>query len=263
MIPIAIDTSGVSAEFSLSKSEVEDMIDYVVKETVSEFARNWEQEVRRNLSSMRNRYIQNIVVIDEGKMKGAVVLTGQLSNMIEDGSPPYDLKEGLLNSPKAKSKKDGGKYITVPFRLAAPTSIGESEVFSGKIPEEIHATLKEKEANIAIEGGMRTEGLKESEMPDKYKAPTTRKTISIPKSKAFEEYKRKTSLFTGATRIEDAVTGQSRVVSFRRVSDKSDPDSWTHPGFSGLKLAEAALESTDIPMVVDRSIDNFLAKIGF
>lgn len=45
---------------------------------------------------------------------------------IEDGMPPHDMLPGLLASPKAKTTKDGHRYVVVPFRhgpaQAAPAS---------------------------------------------------------------------------------------------------------------------------------------------
>lgn len=45
----------------------------------------------------------------------AVVIEGP-ARWIEDGQPAHNMLEDLLASPKAKSKKGGGKYIVIPFK---------------------------------------------------------------------------------------------------------------------------------------------------
>lgn len=264
-IPIYIDTSEVIDEFGLTNSEAEEMIDYGIKELTAEFASNWAEEAKNSLQSSRREYINSIVVVDDGKMKGSVVLTGMVPNMIESGASAFDLKTGLLNSPKAKEKKDGsGKYITVPFRFATPDAVADSPLFANKLPTEIHGILKSKKVDIPMEGGKRTQGLSAMDIPEKYRVPEPKKSVTnVPESRVFKEYQRKTSIFQGVTRIVDSKTGQSRYVSFRRVSNLSDPDSWIHPGIQARGFAEKALEHTDIGGVIDRSIDNYLSKIGF
>ena len=50
-------------------------------------------------------------------------------------------------------------------------------------------------------------------------------------------------------------------MTFRRVSDKSDPNSWIHPGFDARKFMDKALDQTQIPQVVDMVLDNFLSQL--
>ena len=130
------------------------------------------------------------------------------------------------------------------------------------MPEEIYEVIKSKPMTTSVPGGgERTQGLKISEIPESFREPEVK---SVPKleSQKFTEYKHKSSKFEGAVRIKDAVTGQNRYMSFRRVSDNSDPASWIHPGFEPHKFAEAALDKTDIPKTIGVAVDKFLAKMS-
>ena len=51
-------------------------------------------------------------------------------------------------------------------------------------------------------------------------------------------------------------------MSFRRISDNSDTNSWQHPGFVAKNLKDKALDRVDIGQEVDKIIDNYLASIG-
>ena len=65
---------------------------------------------------------------------------------------------------------------------------------------------------------------------------------AIQESQTFLEYKHKSSIFTGITKQTDDVTGQSTYISFRRVSDNSDDNSWIHRGLNAYQLAEKAFD---------------------
>ena len=263
MIPVFIDTSSLSEQLFLTDNQVKDMVDYAVKEVTANFARNWEQEAMRTLKATRNLYVRNIVVVDEGYGKGAVVLTGFLPNALESGLEPFDIKFGLLNGPNARVSKDNNRYNTVPFRFAAPTSLGESEVFSGILPQEVAEVIRAKPQDIPVAGGgRRTQGIRPQEIPASFREPVVRSAPKVT-PQIWDDYRHKSSIYQGVARVQDPVTGQQRYQSFRRVSDNSDPDAFIHPGLNPSNLADKALENTDIPSVVGRSIDNFLIQNGF
>lgn len=255
MIPIFIDIGDVGAEFGLTPQEARDMIDSVIKGVTSRFYENWATQARNNLGSTRSQYLRSLIVLDEGKMKGSVMLSGLLPYMIEEGANAFDMKEGFAKSSKIKTNKNGGWYLTIPFRLATPGAGGFSEVFSGSVPQTVFKVIKSK----SIQSSGRTKGLSAGEIPQEHKAPRIRPTINMSGNKKFDEYKSKTSIYQGVTR--QASTGQ--VTSFRRVGSNSDPNSWIHKGITARKFAEKALKETDINQEVDRGVDNFLSSLGF
>lgn len=268
LVPIFIDTSSLSAEFNLTRAEVDGILDYVVKQVTAGFYREWSEQAKRNLSQTRRRYLESLVLVDEGRMRGAVVLKEEdkLVRGIEEGMGAFDMKEGFMNSPKAhKSKtRKGGWYLTIPFRVATPEAQGDSDVFAFKMPDEVYQVAKKMETNIPISGAMRSKGLKLEDIPESLQVPKTRAGVSsIPTSKTFEEYKNKTSIYAGITKVQDNDTGQSRYMSFRRVSDQSDQNAFIHPGINSYNLATKAMDIFDDKTIIDRSIDSYLASLGF
>jgi len=253
MIPIIIDTSDLSAEFNLSKKEIDGLKEFVVKELTSAFARNWDTQARNKLGGTRVEYRKSLIVGEEGRFKGFVMLIGMLPNMIESGVPAFDMKPGFLQGKKAKSKPTGGRYLTIPLRYAAPESLAESSVFAGQLPTAVHEAIKEKEVS-----GQKTR-LEIDDIPESYQVPKLR--AEIPKSAQFGEYMHKTSLFVGLTRVPEERHRQ--YITFRRVSDLSEPSSWIHSGIIARNLAEKALEETNIPQEVDMAADKYLTGLGF
>ena len=266
VIPILIDTQDLSAEFNISQKDIESMIDNTIKSISLDFYNRWQQQASKNLKSTRSRYLDSLVYIDEGWMKGSVVLRDDdpIVMMLEEGASEYDLKESFAKSSKKKMKADGGWHLTIPMRYSTPSALGESEVFSGVLPQELYNKVKNADTYITIGGGKRSKGLTLDEIPTQYQEKTVRKAIPQSSlSKAREAYISKTSKFEGLVKIKDTTTGQtSGYMTFRRVSDKSDPKSWIHSGFDARNFAEKALAETEsmIDQIVDVNIDNFLVN---
>lgn len=266
MIPIQINSDDLVDSLGLSTKQARDLIDYTVKEVTARFAAEWEAEAARSLRQSREEYVKNIQVVDEGYGKGSVVLFGWLPNAIEDGYSAYDMKEGLLDGPNAKTGADGSRYNTVPYRAATPNAIGESEVFANKMPQEVYDVVKAKPATQTIAGGGKaTVPLSTKELPIGHNQPKIKQVPSISPLPATWSgwYKHKAPIFQGLRRVTDPVTKQNRYQTFRRVSDNSEPESWIHPGFDQKNLAEKALDNMNIERSISQSIDSFLTKIGF
>ena len=168
---------------------------------------------------------------------------------------------GFANSDKAKTPKDGkGWYLTIPMRIATPEALGESEVFSGIMPTEVHNIAKSKEVD---ENTGKSDPVKPNELPSKFKPQ--KKEVYIPKSDTYRQYQHKTSIYAGIRKETDKENNQNRYVNFRRVSDKSDAASWQHPGFEPYKIMEKAWAdfSGDIDQIIDDQTDEILSQMGF
>ena len=245
------------------------MIDFTIKEITAAFAGQWVAQAKQDLNVTKMRYINNLKVVDEGRMLGAVVLdyTDPLVRMIEEGASAFDMKEGFEKSSKKHIKKDGGWYLTVPFKMGTPGT-QTSSGFANIMPMEVYNIVSKKPVSNTTN---RSQGLTSSEIgtgngvPQNFQAPRVRATIvEIPKSQAFQEYQHKSSIFQGVSKTTDAVTGQSSYGSFRRVSDLSDASSWIHPGINAANLAEKAFDNFEAKMqsVLEKAMGAALSNLG-
>ena len=275
---IVIDTSDISLRFSLSKQEIDNMLDNIAKGLAVAYAEKLEGIAQRELHQTRRRYIQSIKLIDSGKFEGTVMLDyskDPVVKMIEEGASAFDIKKGLLDSIKAKYTKDGRKYITVPFRLGSPGAIGDSGVFSSILPQSVYDVLKSRATNIPVSGGgVRSKGLMLADIPSLYQPQQTRQAIVDNEgNEQFKAYQHKNSLYEGAMKVTDNVTGQSGYQSFRRVSESgttangkkkgSDPDAFIHPGIERYALMQKALDEFNIQQELSLQLDNEFTKLGF
>lgn len=268
MIPISINTQDLTEQFSMTREDVENIIDSTVKEITASFASKWENQANISLQQTRSRYVRNLIVVDTGRMEGAVILDytkDSLIRMLEEGAAPFDIKVGMSKSDKRKMNKKGGWYLNIPMRKGSPGAIGESSVFSGTLPEEVAKAVRAKPQIFPTKGGgMRSAGLSANEIPEQFKAPSVRPKIET-KSQTFEQYESKSSIHQGVTRAQDPVTGQSTFMSFRTTAESSDSNSWIHKGFNEYNLAGKALSSLEanIQDELTRALDISLEKHGF
>lgn len=249
MINIQIDVTSLIEPFHLSEDDVNDLVDYTVKEITTRFASALEIEANNSLGDARLDYTSNINVVDEGFAKGAVILTGFLPNSIEQGVGPYDLKPGLLNGPSAKIGADGSRYNTIPFTWGTPGTLSEN--FSNTMPEEVYDIAKSKPIRI---GRNTSSGITKDELPQRFQEPQSKKIV-LPGSNAIVDYQHKHSIYEGIRKEKDSVTKQNRYTSFRRVSDHSDLSSFIHPGFEKKDLFGKTLINFDINKIIGEILD--------
>lgn len=244
--PVVIDLSEVATEFVLSDEEIASLSRLLLATIADDYVRKWEKLIDNSLHSTRAEYKRGIFTEQPDDYNIIIGLTprqSQLALMLEDGATSFDIKEGFSKSDKKHEKKDGGWYLTVPFRWATSDALGESFGFSNKMPKPIEKIVKTTK-----------EPLKLGDLPSGFK--------ELGQNKA-SGYKHKFTIFEGLNRQEIGSGDNEKrggYMSFRRVSDKSDEGSWIHPGFEALGLMEKAAAEIDIGTLVDFTVDEFLSE---
>lgn len=267
-LPIIVDTQDMLNQFtSLTSTNIENMLDNIAKGLAAAFADKLTVNAEQELKSSRKRYVDNIRVIDSGKLEGTVLLDyskDKLVQMLEEGAEPFDMKEGFLASPKVKIGKGGGKYLTIPFRQATPGAIGESDVFAFKMSSDVYKIVKNKPLDVPVSGGgVRSKGIALSELPAHLQVRQTRKAIvNNSGNDKFKEYEHKAPISVGISKYQDSVTGQNSYRSFRRVSEKSDPSAFIHPGIQKYNLIQKTLGQFSVGSEMSQLIDHELSKLG-
>lgn len=244
MVPITIDISGVVNRLVLSKEEMHEYGKYLLGGIVTYYMQSLEKNVKENLHSTRTTYLRALSHYYEDDLTAVISLDGKgvskLAIAIEEGASAFDIKRGFEKSnkrvvklgeydKKLKRYKEGGWYLTIPFRVATSRAIGESTIFSGKLPQKVQKVLK-------------NEGFtNESNLPDEFKTKNIRPEI-VSGGRTIPAYEHKTFFHAGIKRVETD-NGRGEYVKFRRVSDKTmqnDPESWIHKGFVPHKFMDKA-----------------------
>lgn len=99
----------------------------MILDTIAAAARaEWVRLAQSELHSSREEYVRAIQEVEAEPRVRVIALTPGFADMVENGTPAFDLRETLLgpNSHLRRLAKHGGYYGHVPFRHGTPTSKG-------------------------------------------------------------------------------------------------------------------------------------------
>lgn len=145
--------------------------------------------------------------------QGSAVLTlvGKLPNMFEEGASSWDIKEAMLRKATKRTKK-GEPYVDVPLDHGAPGTSGKPAM-----PVAVHTAMQASVAQAQASGSKNL-----------LRGPSN---MGAGSKNPNSGYTRKTSVYSGMVKTKG---GDYKTI--RRISGKSDPSSWIHPGFKALNL---------------------------
>jgi spermidine/putrescine-binding protein len=263
---IQLNIDDLIDELNLPTNTADTIVEQCVNEVTQSIYESWKKEASDKLKSTRTDYIEGLDIVTTSRFARQIVLKGALNQMIEKGAAPYDMKEHFKKSSKVKyapvynsetGETDFRWYLTIPFRIGTPGIVGENSAFSNIMPKSIHKIMKSKPAN---------EGLKSAETPSPYDIPQSRAAIQIPsKNIDIPEYKHKSGMFEGMVKKVGAYgkTTQNTYMTFRRVGEASDPNSWIHSGIKAYNLLGGAMGRTDVNTIVENKVDEVLENLGY
>jgi hypothetical protein len=249
MIPFKVDVSEFAQKFAITEQDVKTFTDNIVSEVAYTFENNLIQIAGRDLTTSRDEYQKSIYSnkVTDGVYE--VGLNGFVANSVEQGITSFDQKEGFKNSSKRHETKDGGWYLTIPFKWKKSGGVESgSQVFSNMMPPEV-TKVAEKLGN--------KQQIQKHQIPNSVSEPKQK----IPKSRLYEQYQRKHSVYEGITKTKDS-SGRGGYTSFRRVSNNSDESAWIHPGIEQRGLFQKALatiQSQDVlSSIVRRQVNQLV-----
>jgi hypothetical protein len=194
-------------------------------------------------------------VIEVGNEKATVTLVspqqGLDPNALESGSGPWDMKPGLL-------KHGDGKYKDINFRHGAPGSAGG---YFQPVPKGIFEEMISKAKAASSQRAAPPKGPEKILGPPRV-APQT-KTLPTPGVGPFAHtYSHKKSIYSDMMKMsqEYEKAKGSQYVTIRRVSKKSEPSSWIHPGWKALHLFE--LVAKEIEKEASKKAIELLKVVG-
>lgn len=266
MKPIVIDISSLQAQFGLAANQIDDLTETCVNAVTAAIYSNWEALAKQRLNSTLPEYLNNLIKVDKGRFAKQIVLTGILPNMLEQGASPFDIKEGFKKSKKVKytipvyNKKGqqvyagGDWYLTIPFRIGVPGTLGQAG-FTGQMPQEVY--------NVMLKKGNK-QALHKPEIPEPFDIPKSREAIlNENRQILYDSYQHKNSIYEGMTKRTGQYnkTSQNTYGTFRRAGANSDPLSWIHKGLKAYNLAAEAVNKTDVETIVENEVITYLETI--
>lgn len=153
-----------------------------------------------------------------GKTSGEIALKGRFPLMLESGAPAFDMKQGFSKSPNVRRGKRGW-YMTIPLRHRTSGHY--------KMPTNVIREARK------LSGGER---LKEALVRELGYKPETSHAGYTWKNAKYDSMQR----IVQTSQPSGKQSGQ--YMTFRRVSQASDPSSWQHPGLKGVKAFDNVAE---------------------
>lgn len=192
------------------------------------------------LHSRRELFVENLFLNQRDPKDWALVLDRKAA-WIEDGTVPRNMRPDFLKSRKAKMSKDGKKYIRIPFNH---TKGGALTPAQARLSQTVRDELRNRNMD-------QTDGKKRSKLVGNFdilNKPISTNRVPIgtgPKGQVAQgvtgipilkgvQVKQKFKAKTGTTSI--------RAMTFRTVSEGSNPGAWMHPGNEATGILDETAE---------------------
>jgi len=197
-----VPTGALKKAADRAAAKAKKQVQSALKEAQHVVQQRFHQFADANLGTVNAEIYKAGVLVSVGsdpEIDLTVELVGPLPNALEHGYNAFDIKPGLLASGAVKTSKSGEQYVDVPLGLAASA-----------VPSSIKGLLTKAEKQ----------------------ADGMNKRFGV--GKADRERMAQTTEFSVKGVFRQA--GEHKTI--RRVSTKSSPESWIHPGFKGIHAAE-------------------------
>lgn len=231
-LKIKIDSSSFDKIASMSPV-LNETIKVAISDSIVQIEQLWESFAKVNLRSGKAEYIEGLSIkMNNDGNSGSVILSGDFPLRLEKGCPPYDLKQLFSQSPKVKFSKSGGWYMDIPMRQGTPSSNN----ISSKLNNSVYNLAKK----LPSWGVLRT---------------------SQGSTESWNGYQYTTSTYDYLTKVASNLGSKSlnSYMIWRRVSDKSNPMSWMHPGFIGVHLADQLVPYAN--SIIENTVNDYIHKV--
>lgn len=240
-IPIKINLDNLIEEFNLDGAQLKALGIELTNKISEKYFSAIKQKVNSTLKSTRGIYLKNLTIETIDDFTKEIILSGWLPNALEEGYKTFDMKKGFKKAKNVKISVKGNWYTTIPFMWSK--SGGET---GQKIPDNLYKIIQKQNTP-----------LKENQIPE------SQRIHQIKQLANGGIYQHKSSIYTGIKKNEQQEGGSN--ISFRRVGEVSDQNSFWYPGLIKYDFFGKALQdiSNEIPVLADRIIDEFLDSQGF
>jgi len=237
-LKLKIDVAALAAEFKELALEAERELTQAVAGLAAVTHARVQVEAASKLKSSLQKFKDNLG-FEEIQPGIWVISIDEPALWIEEGiEPGKDMKPDLLKD--AKAGANGKRSRVIPFdHNVIPTQRNEN---ANRIVQELRSALRDVNKKRAA-GGLNPVSMTKIEK-NSDGSPRVGKLheFDLPSEKPTQNAKHPALKGVTIYQSKDAKTGNIRrdVMTFRTVSDSSDPASWIHPGYKAQKFLDDA-----------------------
>jgi hypothetical protein len=233
-----------------AKDKVELAARDAIKDLAAQTHAHIVEQVQSKLHSTREKYLDALSIQQVSDDVWVINLDAK-AMWIEEGMGPHSMVDDLLKSPKAKTAKDGSKYMSVPFQHNVKPTVSTSaqksltdtikaEFQRRKIP---YGKIETDAAGNAKKGllhsiDIKTAPTKTANVPGQGRGPVGQPMqghTGTPFLKGIKVYQKDVTDKAGKTKTVKSI------MTFRTVSSKHrDSEKWVHPGLEPRNFFEEA-----------------------
>jgi hypothetical protein len=208
------------------------------------------EEANKKLHTRREMFLEGLSHFQLDDNTWVVNLDAKV-RWIDDGMPQHSMIDDLLKSKKAKTAKDGSKYVVVPFQhKKGPTQMTpaqktlldtiKKELKSRKIPYGKTETDSSGKPKIGLlhKFDIKSQPIKQSHGPGQGKGPigsVMQGPTGIPLLQGIRIYQRQVKNKDGSHSVK------RDIMTFRVASSKHKGQGrWDHPGNEAMKMMDEA-----------------------
>jgi hypothetical protein len=274
MIHLNFDVSPLLTMKDALRPQVEKALQAAARDLAVQTHAHITEQVQEKLHSTRDKYLEHLKVSEVSKDTWIITLD-QKAMWIEAGMDEHEMLDDLLSSPKAKTAKDGSKYLVVPFEhKKGPTqqtpaqndltATVKKELSKRKIP---YGKIETDPAGNPKTGLLHSLDImklpiKNVEGPGMGKGPlgqVRQGPTGIP-------YLQGIRIYQNDIKKKDGSSGVKRsIMTFRVASSKhKGTGRWVHPGLQARNFFEEAAQwaieqwfSTIAPQLIENALQAF------
>lgn len=238
-IPIKINLDNLIEEFDLGPQQVAKLASDLSTNLTNTFMNALKFKVNNTLRATKNIYLRNLSVEQIDDYNKEIVLKGWLPNAIEKGVSLFDKKQSFSKAKNVKISLEGNTAI--PFLYSKGNAISEGKQKLSKPVQEVM-----KKANLPLQN---------KDIPKSYRLA---KIKQIATSLGGGTYQHKSSICQG---LRQNKQDNNSYINFKRVGAKE----FTYPNLEKKDFFGKTLNdiSSEIPILADNVINNFLENQGF
>jgi hypothetical protein len=195
-----------------------------------------------------------VTISSTGQVPGPGGKTFDLVKDIEDGKPSRDMKPAILRSGSARTTKEGVHYVIIPFRHGS----GESVHFKSNIGPTAKKVVRERgelsESTWSPAGGLSPFA---KLMREKEVMGPKRAKVIVGSGGTTRSYTWQRRQFAGLRNYGAA--RHSQYMTFRTVSDRSDPNSWIYPAMPANPIFRSM--ATAMEPIVRKNVEDSIRRL--
>lgn len=253
MLNLDINIDAIASQMKMEVEEAQGLIKASVGTLAAATNQQIAKLVQTKLHSRQQKYKQALTFKQVADNLWVIELDAS-ALWIEEGKAAGSMLDDLLKSPKAKTSKDGTKYMVVPFEHSKPPS--QQPAMAQSISDVLKDKLKKagvgyKKLDRNPDGSVRQGLVHKGDYGGPQREATTRKDGS-PLNEAWKspaldglriyQHAMKNPDGSPKTDKKGNAMGRRDVMTFRVASEKHRGRKWEHEGLEGVKFFEQAFD---------------------